>query len=501
MAGLALLPLAVAIPLGAGFLIPLVPGKAKRLADAVAFLAVAALVAGAVWLFGSTGIYEVGGWKPPVGISLRLDALSWLLVAVIGGVSLCVVAYSIRYMDGYTGRRKFYALFLIMIAGMMGVVLTGDLFNMYVFLEIAAISSYALVAFGTESEELEASFRYAVLGSVASALVLLGIALLYGRFGTVNMAHLAAKLASRRANDLVIFAEILIVSGLALKAAIVPFHAWLPDAHPAAPAPISAMLSGVLIKAIGVYPLARVAFGVFGGGGELGYALMLLGGLSMVAGGVIAIRQSDYKRLLAYSSISQIGYVALAFGLGMTDPSAPWARLAVAAGLFHLVNHAVFKSLLFLGAGSIEHSTGTRKLDEMGGLRERMPVTAWSSLVGAFSISGIPPFAGFLSKLLIVIACVRAGRWGFAFWAIAVGIVTLGYFLRVQKKAFFGTVAEKMKRVKEAPVLMVGACVVLALLCLGLSALVLPGLWGAVLEPAAEALLARPAGAVIVAGM
>ena len=228
---------------------------------------------------------------------------------------------------------------------------------------------------------------------------------------------------------------------------------------------------------------------------------MLLGVLSMISGGVIAIGQNDYKRLLAYSSISQIGYVMLALGLGMTDPSAPWARLAVAAGLFHLVNHAVFKSLLFLGAGSIEYSTGTRKLDEMGGLRERMPVTAWASLVGAFSISGIPPFAGFLSKLLIVIACVRAGRWGFAFWAIAVGIVTLGYFLRVQKEAFFGTVAEKMKRAKEAPVLMVGACVVLALLCLGLSALVLPGIWDAVLAPAAEALLARPVGGGSVAGM
>ncbi|MHC4253146.1 MAG: complex I subunit 5 family protein, partial [Planctomycetota bacterium] len=252
---LALLPLAVAIPLGAGFLVPLVPAKAKRLADAVAFLAVAALVAGAAWSFGSTGTYEVGGWKPPVGISLRLDGLSWLLMAIIAGVSLCVVVYSIRYMDRYTGRRKFYALFLLMIAGMMGVVLTGDLFNMYVFLEIAAISSYALVAFGTESEELEASFKYAVLGSVASALVLLGIALLYGRFGTVNMAHLAAKLSGRGSPDLVIFAEILIVSGLALKAALVPFHAWLPDAHPSAPAPISAMLSGVLIKAIGIYPL------------------------------------------------------------------------------------------------------------------------------------------------------------------------------------------------------------------------------------------------------
>jgi len=493
MDGLTLLPLAVAIPLGAGFLIPLVPGKVKRLADAVAFLAVAALVAGAVLSFGSTGTYAVGGWKPPVGISLRLDALSWLLVAVIAGVSLCVVAYSIRYMDGYTGRRKFYALFLLMIAGMMGVVLTGDLFNMYVFLEIAAISSYALVAFGTESEELEASFKYAVLGSVASAFVLLGIALLYGRFGTVNMAHLAAKLSGREANDLVVFAEILIVSGLALKAALVPFHAWLPDAHPSAPAPISAMLSGVLIKAIGVYAFSRIIFGVFGPDGAMLEVLLVLAALSMIGGVVLAFAQWDFKRLLAYHSISQIGYIVL--GVALATP------LGVAAGLFHLINHSAFKSLLFLNAGTVERATGTRRLDEMGGLRDRMPVTASTSMVASMSIAGIPPFNGFFSKLLIIVACVEAGRYGYALLAVVASVLTLVSFMKVQSYGFLGKLSDKWKAVREAPALMTVPMVILAVACVAMSLLVLPGVWEAVLEPAAEALLARPAGAGVVAGM
>lgn len=476
-----LLPLAIAVPLGAGFLIPLVPKKAVRLADALGLLAALGLGAVTVWAFGRSGIYEVGGWSAPVGITLKLDGLSWLMLAIVAGVSLCVVSYSIQYMDRYTARGKFYGLLFLMIAGMCGVILTGDLFNLYVFLEIAAISSYALVAFGCEAEELEASFKYAVLGSTASALILLGIALLYGRFGTVNMAHLAGKLRATEHINLVLFAEILIMSGLALKAALVPFHAWLPDAHPSAPAPISAMLSGVLIKAIGVYPLVRILFAVFGVEPSLAYALMLLGVLSMIGGGLLAVGQGDYKRLLAYSSISQIGYVMLGLGLG--------TKLGVLAGLFHLANHAVFKSLLFLGAGAVEHSTGTRKLSEMGGLRERMPATAGTSLVGALSISGIPPFAGFFSKLLIVVACIEAGRWGFAAWAVVIGIVTLGYFLRVQKMAFFGALGERLGKVREAPPLMVLAMVVLACACLGMSFLVLPVLKDAVLAPAAEALV------------
>ncbi|MHC4247859.1 MAG: complex I subunit 5 family protein [Planctomycetota bacterium] len=229
-----LLPLAVAIPLGAGFILPLVPKGLRRLADVLALAAAAGICAVAVSLFDPAwgyAPYTMGGWRAPVGIVLRLDALSWLLFAVIAGVSLCIVLYATQYMDTYTARGRFYGLLFLMIAGMTGVVLTGDLFNLYVFLEVAAISSYALVAFGTEAEELEASFKYAVLGSVASSLILLGIAVLYGLFGTVNMAHLAEKIAgAAKAGDEAkmarLFAEVLVISGLALKAALIPFHAF-----------------------------------------------------------------------------------------------------------------------------------------------------------------------------------------------------------------------------------------------------------------------------------
>ena len=493
MDGIAYLPLVVAIPLGAGFLAPLAPRKAPRVADAVGMMAAVALLALVILLFGTSGRYWVGGWET-VGIELVLDGLSWLMLAVVAGITLCVVIYSTQYMDKYTARGKFYGLFFLMVAGMCGVVVTGDLFNMYVFLEIAAISSYALVAFGCEAEELEASFKYAVLGSVASSMILLALALLYSQFGTVNLGQLAGKIAATAGTrEVLVFSQVLMVAGFGLKAALIPFHAWLPDAHPSAPAPVSAMLSGVLIKAIGVYALARLVFGVFGLSTEVAYALMVLAALSIVGGGILALAQWDFKRLLAYSSISQIGYVVLGLALG--------TPLGVLAGLYHLVNHSVFKSLLFLNAGAVEHATGTRRLDEMGGLRERMPVTAATSMVASMSIAGIPPLNGFFSKLLVIVACVHAGRYGFALFAVIGSILALAYQLKVQKYAFFGTLGERWKQVREVPFMMSLAMLILAVACLGLSLLVLPGLRETVLTPAGEALLSGVAGRPDMAGI
>ena len=478
-----LFPLFVAIPLGVAFLSALVPKKAGRLADVLGNLGSLALVALVVLFFGRTGTVHVGGWAPPVGIVMVLDPLSWLLLATVAGVTLAATIYSVRYMDRYTARGRYYALFFLMVAGMTGVVATGDLFNLYVFLEIASISSYALVAFGCESDELEASFKYAVLGCVASCFILLGIALTYCVFGTVNMAHVALKigeLGEAGGSRTLTFALMFFIAGFGLKAALVPFHAWLPDAHPSAPAPISAMLSGVLIKAIGVYALVRIIFNVFGLTASTSYILMVLGTLSMVVGVFLALAQWDFKRLLAYHSISQIGYVVLAIGLG--------TPLGIMGGLFHLVNHALFKSLLFLNAGAVEYSTGTRDLQKMGGLRERLPVTAHTSLVASMSIAGIPPFNGFFSKLIIIVACAQAGRWFFAGAAVLVSVVTLASFLKVQKSAFLGALGEKWKALREVPVFMCVSMVLLAVACLATAALVVPSFRDAVLSPAAAVL-------------
>ncbi|GAG91324.1 unnamed protein product, partial [marine sediment metagenome] len=275
-----------------------------------------------------------------------------LLLLAISVVGTAAMLFSTRYMEQYTAKAKYLSLFMLMVAGMNGVVLSGDIFNLFVFLEIASIASYALVGFGCEHEELEASFKYMVLGSIGSTFVLFAVALVYGNTGSLNMAYISKAIAGSGINPGLAFALGLFITGFGLKAALVPFHAWLPDAHPSAPAPISAMLSGVLIKALGIYALARVLFNVFGISVQLGWILIVLGILSMVAGAFLAIGQWDIKRLMAYSSISQIGYVILGLGLGglilAKGDNLAWASLAILGGLFHLVNHAVYKSLLFL---------------------------------------------------------------------------------------------------------------------------------------------------------
>jgi len=479
-----LLPTLIALPLGLAFILALMPKRARRLCDAIAFSGSTAMLVLSLLTIGKSGMYKIGGWAPPIGINFVLDGLSSLMVVVVAVVSFAAILFSCQYMDTYTERPKYYSLFMLMITGMNASILTGDMFNLFVFIEVAAISSYALVAFGCEHEELEASFKYGVLGSVASSFILLAVALLYSQFGTVNMAHLATKISGAGSagpvHSVVMLCLMLLIAGFGLKAAIVPFHAWLPDAHPSAPAPISAMLSGVLIKAIGVYALVRVVFNVFGLQPAVSYSLMVLGTLSMVVGVFMALQQWDYKRLLAYHSISQIGYVVLGLGLG--------TPLGILGGLFHLANHAVFKSLLFLTAGAVEHNTGTRDLKEMGGLHMKMPTTGATSLIASVSIAGIPPFNGFFSKFIIIIACVQAGRYGFAAWAVLVSIMTLASFMKVQKFAFFGKLKESFAKLREVPVTMQASMIFLAVLCLAMSLMLLPGAKQRVLTPACTAL-------------
>jgi len=408
-------PLFIALPLGAAFLLPLIGRTGRRrLLDGMAVFVAGALFVMAIGaMVGAvSGALWVGGWKPgagaAVGINLYADGLARLMLVTISLVALAAVLFSVRYMERFTSKGLYYSLFFLMLAGMNGVVLTGDLFNLYVFLEVAAISSYALVAFGCESEELEASFKYLVLGVLGSTFALFGIALCYNQTGTLNMAGVAAFVQANGVTPVFLLAGGLFFAGFGLKAAMVPFHAWLPDAHPSAPAPISAMLSGVLIKALGVYALCRVFFNVLGpgpGGGVFAQVLMALGALSMVVGVLLAVGQWDFKRLLAYHSISQMGYVVLAVGLaGLLMAKAASAESAAAAaaarataalalfgGLFHMFNHAAFKSLLFLCAGATEYATGTRQLKKLGGLTRRMPVTSACCRVAALSISGVPP--------------------------------------------------------------------------------------------------------------
>ena len=492
-----LLPLFVAIPLGAAFLNSLFGKRIRRLSDllsAIATFCLAAISIYSVFLFKESGVivYKVGGWVPPIGIAMVMDGLTILMLVTVNIIAFLVSIYSIDYMERYTEKWNFYCLFLLMVAGMNGVIISGDMFNLYVFLEIAAISSYALVAFGTEHEELEASFKYAVMGTLASTFILLGIVFLYSFTSTLNMADMSIELAKKGPSNIVSLVSVLFLMGFGLKSALVPFHAWLPDAHPSAPAPISAMLSGVLIKSLGVYAMVRIFFNVFGASSQILSVLMAIGTLSIVIGACLALGQWDFKRLLAYSSINQIGYVILGIGLG--------TPLGVLGGVFHLLNHSVFKSLLFLNSGAVEYSTGTRDLQKMGGLKERMPVTANTSLVGSMSIAGIPPFNGFWSKLIIIVACIQAEHFAYAFWAVSASILSLAYFMKVQRYAFFGEIKERLSHIKEVPFFMKVSMIVLAIICLLGGLLLIPGISGNLLNVARDAILIDNDYAAVVFG-
>ena len=477
-----ILPFFVIIPLGAAFLISLLGKKIKNFSDALANLGTLSLLAFSLYSISLVSahkiiVYKVGSWIPPIGICMVLDGLTSFMLVTVNLVSFLVTIYSISYMERYTDKHRFYTLFMLMLAGMNGIIVTGDLFNLFVFLEIASIASYALVAFGTGAEELEASFKYAIMGTVASSFVLLGIAFLYSYTSTLNMADISLVLSQKGTGLIISFVAVLFLMGFGLKSALVPFHAWLPDAHPSAPAPISAMLSGVFIKTLGVYALSRVFFNILGVTPKILFILIVLGMISMVVGAFLAIAQTDIKRMFAYSSISQIGYIIFALGIG--------TPLAILGGLFHLFNHAVFKSLLFLNSGAIEYSVNTRNLKRLGGLSLRLPVTGYTGLLGSMSISGIPPLGGFWSKLIIIIASIQAGYFGFAAVAILVSIITLAYYLKFLGFTFFGKIDEARLKVKEAPLTMKLSMVALAVICV-VSGLLLMPLFKPFLQAAVE---------------
>ena len=496
-----LIPLFIIIPLGLAFLIPLtwklIPGICRFL-PSTGMLAMVIIAFNLLFYVGGDRIsYLVGGWEPvdniPVGIHLVADGLSLMMLIIVNLIGMMAGLFSIPYIAKYTGENYYYSLFLLMVAGMNGVVLTGDLFNLFVFLEVSVIASYSLVAFGSSQDELEASFKYQVLGGIASLLILFSLGMTYWYTGTLNIADVAEVIRSGSELSTVLFIQLFMVAGFGLKAAMIPFHAWLPDAHSSAPSPISSMLSGVLIKAIGVYAILRLFFSMFQVTIEISYVITTIGVLSMVIGTIMAIGQWDMKRLLAYSSISQMGYVITAAGIAMIIVSRGGdmkvAALALMGGLFHMFNHAAFKGLLFLNAGAVEYSTGTRNLKELGGLKDFMPVTSATTLGASLSISGVPPFNGFFSKLIIIIAAVQGKFYIIAALAVIVSIITLAYFMKVQRYVFFDKARSGMTEIKKVPFLMSFPMIVLAILCLVMSLMIIPGIRDTFLLNAVNTLL------------
>ncbi len=402
------------------------------------------------------------------------DGLSRVMILAIGLVS--AVALLVCRASPACANHRFLTVNLLILAltGMNGIVLADDLFSLYVFLEITAVASYILIAVEKGRDAFEGAFKYLVLSAVATAMILAAIALFLLAAGDVSFAAIRAVLVAAPDNAMLLTAIALLMVGLFIKGGLVPFHGWLPDAYSAAPAAVSVLLAGIVTKTTGIYTLIRLVYSVTGFSGPLQEIVLFLGAASMLIGALAALGQSDFKRMLAYSSISQVGYIVLGLGLG--------TALGLAGAIFHLFNHAVFKSLLFVNAAAVEQQAGARNMDRLGGLAEKMPVTGWTSMVAFLSTAGIPPLAGFWSKLIIIIALWQTGHTAYAVLAVLASLLTLAYFLSLQRRVFFGKLAAGFEDLKEGNLwILVPACG-LALITAGLG-LGIPWLFNTFLLP------------------
>ena len=402
------------------------------------------LLALAVWLFltvytNGIQVYDIGEFGK-YGIVLAADMLSALMVLLTAFISVLVLIYSFDYIEKKSLSQSYFSLFFLMIGGIFGIFLTGDLFNLFVFFEIMFLSSVGLVMANESlnltdtSHKLEATYKYLSLGMLGSLMMLVAIVTIYATIGSLNMADLSAKiqiLAETGTVPWVIYgAALLFIVIFGNKAALVPLHFWLPDVHPTAPTPISAMLSGILIK-VGAYCILRVLFLILAPTKVLFLPILMFFALITIAVGAIsAMGQTDLKRILAYSSISQIGYVLLGLSFGTVG--------AITAAIMYLVNHAIAKSMLFLTAGGIIHETHTRNLKKMGGLITVLPLFSAAFLIGAMSIAGFPPMGGFVSKFSLFQSAVSDGFYWALLIAVAVAVVTIFYMFRTWIAVFWG---------------------------------------------------------------
>ncbi|UCG44902.1 MAG: NADH-quinone oxidoreductase subunit M [Candidatus Bathyarchaeota archaeon] len=415
-----------------------------------------------------------------MGTCLEIDLLSVFMAGIFISIGLLTCTYSIRYMEHDTRLVEYYTLLLVVVGGMVGVSFAGDLFTLFIFWEIMCLGSYALVAFRKGRwEPVEAGFKYLIMSSAGSALVLYAMSLLYGMTGSLNFAYLSVMLSSLPNNAWVYLALALIIVGFGVLASIAPFHTWLPDAHAAAPSPVSAILSGIVIK-VGAYALIRCLLLVFMPH-QLAWqsVLMILAIFTMFVGNIMALLQKDIKRLLGFSSIVNMGYIIFALSIQTEQ--------GLAGGTFHILNHAIMKALLFLCVGSYTYRTKTRNLEGLVGIGRKMPLTTAFFAIGALAVAGLPGLNGFMSEITIVIAGIDKG-WLIPTILMVLNILlSMAYYLRLIHNLIVKKPVKSFERINEAPKSMLGIMVILAALCVVIG--VYPGPFMSFAETAARAAL------------
>lgn len=491
----------IVLPLLAAFLTPLIDRFNSKMRNA--FVVAIVIVEEILVLLLSkeifdhgTRIYTMGATNPtlavptqaavPLRIVLQVDAMGAFMGIISATVVLAATIYSLSYIEEKKGKGKFYTLLLLILVGMLGMEFTGDIFNLFVFLEILGIACAALVGYhSNKGDAVEGSFKFFLISSLAALIVLFAISLLYAQYDLLNIAALANAIKYTNLDKI---ALVLFITAFALKCGSVPLHFWAPDAYSVAPSSVTAVL--VVASQVCLYALFRVCFTLYSHALNLtiiGGIIIILGVLSMFIGVTMALPQKDIKRLMAYHAISQTGYMLLGVGVGLYllggADSSTYGMKAMEGGIFHIINHAMYKGLLFLTAGAIFFRLKTRNLNEMGGLGHTMKFTAVFFIIGALAIAGVPPLNGFSSKLLIYEAAYKVSPV-LTIIAMVVSILTLASFVKVFHSAFMGP---KIHDVKEVPKSMLIGMAILTSIIILFS--LFPG-WAVenIVHPAAEAL-------------
>lgn len=425
------LPIFIALTSGA---LSLAAWRSSWVQRWVGVLGTAALLASSIWLLISVieeghVVMHMGGWQAPIGITLVADLFSALMVVLTGLMGFVVAIYSLATTSKTYEKFGYFPLMHLLLAGVAGAFLTGDIFNLYVWFEVLLVASFALLILGGERSQMEGAIKYVTLNLLSSAIFLTAIGLLYGMVGTLNMADIAVKLREVEHTGMLDVIAVMFMVAFGIKAGAFPLFFWLPASYHTPPVAVSALFAGLLTK-VGVYALYRFFTLIFGHDPDFTHNLLLWGaGLTMLTGVLGAAAQFEFRRILSFHSISQIGYMMLALAL--------FTPLALVGGLFYIFHHSLVKSNLFLISGMVHRLKGTYDLKKLGGLYKERPLLAILFLIAALSLAGLPPLSGFFAKLIVIKSGVGAQAWLVTFVALLVGLLTLYSMIKIWAEVFW----------------------------------------------------------------
>jgi len=424
------------------------------------FIAVALL-----WQALTTGpiSYHLGGWEPPWGIEYRIDILNGfvlVLVSAVGAVTMPFARRSVAFEIDEGRQAWFYCMYLLCLTGLLGITVTGDAFNAFVFLEISSLSTYVLIALGSDRRALLSSFQYLIMGTIGATFYVIGIGLLYLVTGSLNMVDIAARLGPAWATEprAIVAALAFVAVGISLKLALFPLHVWLPNAYAFAPSWVTAFLSATATK-VAIYLLIRFYFSIFGVAIDfrtlpISYIIVALSTVAMVVASLIAVFESNLKRMLAYSSVAQIGYITL--GIGLAN------QAGLTGGLVHVVNHAMMKAALFLAVGAVFFRACPMQIKELAGIGRKMPLTMAAFTVAGFGLIGTPGTAGFISKWYLAVGALDRGWWLVVFLIVGSSLIALVYIGRVLEIAWLREPTEAVAQASDPPLSMLLPLLLLA---------------------------------------